>query len=43
MSRPTTKTDLINTANEQFDKMWTLIDGMTDVERSVAFDFGNDP
>lgn len=43
MARPATKTDLINTANEQFNKMWTIIDGMTDAERSTAFDFGNDP
>jgi len=42
MPRPTTKPDLIKAANDRFDKMWQLIDSMTDDERSAAFDFGND-
>lgn len=42
MSRPTTKLDLINTANEQFEKMWKLIDAMTDDERNATFNFGDD-
>lgn len=33
MPRPTTKEDLIKAANEQFAKLWTLIDGMTDEEK----------
>ena len=35
MPRPTTKEDLIKAANEQFAKLWTLIDGMTDEEKSA--------
>lgn len=42
MSRPTTKSDLVKTANEQFDKMWKLINSMTDAEQNAAFDFGDD-
>lgn len=43
MPRPATKTDLLITANQQFDKMWTLIDSMTEEEMNVDFDFGDDP
>jgi len=32
MPRPATKEDLITAANEQFDKMWALIDSMTEEE-----------
>jgi hypothetical protein len=39
MPRPTTKSDLIKAANEQFAKMWKLIDGMTDEEQNAAFRF----
>ncbi len=42
MPRPTTKPDLIKAANEQFEKMWQLIDSLTDDERSAAFNFGED-
>lgn len=42
MSRPTTKSDLIKTANEQFEKMWKLIDTMTDDEQNATFNFGDD-
>ncbi|MCL2753356.1 MAG: ClbS/DfsB family four-helix bundle protein [Defluviitaleaceae bacterium] len=42
MSRPTTKTDLIETANAQFDKLWKLIDSMTKEEQSATFNFGDD-
>ncbi len=42
MSRPTTKADLIQTANEQFEKMWKLINAMTEDERSATFNFGDD-
>jgi hypothetical protein len=41
MPRPTTKTDLIKAANEQFEKMWRLIDSMTDDMQSIAFNFGD--
>lgn len=43
MPRPATKTDLIIAANQQFEKMWQLIDSMTEEEQNTAFDFGNDP
>lgn len=42
MSRPTTKPDLIKTANEQFEKLWQLLDTMTDEEQSAIFSFGDD-
>lgn len=41
MSRPTSKPDLIKAANEQFQKMWKLIDSMTDDEQSAIFNFGD--
>ena len=40
MSNPTTKPDLIQTANEQFEKMRTLIESMTDEEQNASFHFG---
>ena len=33
MPRPTTKADLIQTANDQFAKLWTLIGEMSDEEK----------
>ena len=42
MARATTKPDLIETANDQFDKMWKLIDSMSEAERKAALDFGSD-
>jgi len=42
MSRPTTKSDLIKAANEQFDKMWKLIDSMPDGAQDATFNFGED-
>lgn len=42
MARPTTKTDLLNAAEEQFQKMWELIDSMTDEVRYAAFQFSDD-
>lgn len=35
MPRPATKKDLIEAANEQFEKLWNLIDGMTEKERTA--------
>jgi hypothetical protein len=43
MPRPTTKTALIDAANEQWDTMWKLIDSIPDGAESVAFDFGDNP
>ena len=40
MPRPTTKTQLITAAGEQWDKMWKLIDS---APQSAVFDFGDDP
>jgi hypothetical protein len=37
MSRATTKSDLIISANEQFDRLWKLIDTMSDEQQSATF------
>jgi hypothetical protein len=37
MARATTKTDLIIAANEQFDKLWKLIDTMSDEQQNAEF------
>lgn len=37
MARATTKADLIASANGQFDKMWKLINGMSDVRQAASF------
>jgi len=42
MARATTKDELINAANEQFEKMWKLIDSMTENEQNAVFNFGED-
>jgi hypothetical protein len=42
MPRATTKPELLKAANEQFDKMWQLIDAMPDDERSAIFNFDAD-
>lgn len=42
MGRPTTKQDLIQTAGEQYDKLWKLIDSMTEAERNAEFQFGEE-
>ena len=42
MARPTTKKDLIELANAQYDKMWQLIDSMPVEELSAEFSFGDD-
>ncbi len=39
MSRPTTKSDLILAANEQFSKLWKLIDTMSEEEQRAIFAF----
>ena len=35
MPRPATKSDLISASNEQFTKLWSLIDEMADEEKSA--------
>lgn len=42
MARPTTKPDLIESANAQFDKLWKLIDSMPEEAQNAPFDFGDD-
>jgi hypothetical protein len=42
MPRPTTKPDLIKTANEQFDKLWNLIDSMSGEKQNAPFNFEED-
>jgi hypothetical protein len=42
MSRATTKADLVTAANEQFNKLWQLIDSMTEQQQNAPFDFGED-
>ena len=42
MGRPTTKTDLLNAATENYEKMNALILGLTEKEVSTPFDFSGD-
>jgi len=39
MARPTTKQELIKASNEQFDKLWQLIDSIPEKERQGTFGF----
>lgn len=39
MPRATTKAELIKTANEQFDKLWKMVNTMSDAEQNIAFCF----
>jgi hypothetical protein len=39
MARPTIKTDLLQSAGEQFGKLWKLIDSMTEEEQNEVFKF----
>ena len=43
MPRATTKTELIAAANDQWEKMWKIIDSMPDKMRFDVFNFGDDP
>jgi len=43
MPRATTKTELIAAANDQWDKMWKMIDSIPGGTQPVVFDFGDDP
>jgi hypothetical protein len=40
MPRPENKADLVKAANEQFEKMWKLINSMPDEVRNAEFTFG---
>ncbi|MDX1341320.1 MAG: ClbS/DfsB family four-helix bundle protein [Reinekea sp.] len=39
MSRPTTKTDLLASANTEFEKLWALIDSMSMDAQKASFQF----
>lgn len=39
MPRPTTKPDLIVAANEQFEKLWKMVDSMTEKQQNDNFSF----
>jgi len=41
MARATTKNDLVIAANAQFEKLWKIIDGMTEAQQDATFDFGD--
>lgn len=43
MPRAANKTELISSANTGWDKMWMLIDSMSDEKRFAEFNFGDDP
>ncbi len=43
MARPTTKTELINLSNANFDKLWQEIDLLTEKEFNTEFDFLSQP
>jgi len=42
MARAATKTDLITSANEQFEKLWDLIDSMPDDVKQATFNFDSE-
>ena len=39
MAKPTTKAELLTAADEQWIKLWKLIDGMSDAEQHAEFPF----
>ena len=39
MARPTTKPELLKAANDQFSKMWKLVDALPDQAQRGSFDF----
>ena len=43
MPRATTKTELIAAANDQWNKMWKLIDSVLCGAESLVFNFPDDP
>lgn len=42
MGRPTTKTDLLTAAAANYEKLNTLVSGLTEKELSTPFDFSGD-
>ncbi len=43
MARPKTKKDLIEASNTNFEKLWKIIDGLTEKEMNTEFDFSDNP
>ncbi len=43
MPRPRTKKDLIETSNTNFQKLWEIIDSLSEKEFNTPFDFSNNP
>ncbi len=43
MARPKTKNDLLQSNNENFEKLWKLIDSFSEKEFDTAFDFSDNP
>lgn len=42
MARPTSKNDLIEAGNTNYEKLWKLINSMTEVELNTEFDFSDE-
>lgn len=42
MARPQTKQDLILAGNEQFKKIWDIIDSMSEEQQNATFNFGSE-
>ncbi len=42
MGRPTTKKDLLEAANANFNKLWQLIDSLTEKEFNTEMNFSKD-
>jgi hypothetical protein len=42
MARPTTKKDLIQAADSNFEKLWQIIDSMSEKDLKIEFDFSDD-
>ena len=42
MGRPTTKTDLLTAAANNYEKLNILVSGLTEKELSTSFDFSSD-
>lgn len=41
MARPKTKEELLKAADEQYTKLWQMIDAMPEEEQQASFDFGD--
>jgi len=42
MPKPTTKSELLNQAEEKFAKMWELINSLSDAEQNATFNYGSE-